>query len=126
MKVILAVILSLALFIATGAYVQHYIDKTAEEIAGETDHLKKLVEAESWDEAAAVLNQITDEWTRVRRKWNALIDHAEVDRIDDALARTRELINLKDIKDCLVEIAVLKQTILHIPENERLALPNIF
>ncbi|HOB19578.1 MAG TPA: DUF4363 family protein [Candidatus Atribacteria bacterium] len=126
MRTILAIVLSLILFIAVGSYVQHYIEKTARNIAEETDRLKQLVEAGSWDEAGAVLNRITEEWTVMRRKWNALIDHSEVDRIDDALARTGELINLKEIKDCLVEIAVLKQTILHIPENERLALSNIF
>lgn len=126
MKAVLATVVSFVLFIAAGAYVQYYIDKTANEIAEEADRLRLLVEAQSWDEAGAVIKQITDEWAKMRRKWNALIDHAEVDRIDTALERTDELIKLKQIQDCLVEIAVLKQTILHIPENERLAVPNIF
>ncbi|HZK34845.1 MAG TPA: DUF4363 family protein [Bacillota bacterium] len=125
MKPILIIIIPLALFIGFGLFAEHYIYSSASEITNQIEELQAQVNNEDWTKASKTIGHISDNWTRTRKRWNIYIDHMEVDRIDTSFTKVEKWIELEEKKDCLVELAALKQTILHIPENEKLMIPNI-
>lgn len=126
MRITLLIAIPLILVIGFGMFTQHMLQKDAVDIANQLGQLEEQILSENWREAAAALGQISKAWQPVRRKWQALIDHNESDRIDEAFSRLKAYIQTEENKECLAEIAVLKQTFLHIPEKERLNLSNIF
>jgi hypothetical protein len=125
-RIILLIAIPLLLIIGIGIFTQGMLQRDANEITGLLDQLEEQVRTKDWEKAAASLDQISKAWQPARDKWQALIDHFETDRIDEAFSRLKAYIHAEEDEECLAEIAVLKQTFLHIPEKERLNFSNIF
>ncbi len=126
MKNILLIIVPLVLTIILGVFIQNILHKDADKMSQELYKLNEAVNNNNWKAASDQMNKINSVWKPIRPKWQALIDHMEVDRIDESFKRIRSLIAAEDYTECLAEIAVLKQTFLHIPEKEKVILSNIF
>lgn len=126
MKNILLIIVPLVLTIILGVFIQNILHKDADKMSQELYKLNEAVNNNNWKAASDQMNKINSVWKPIRPKWQALIDHMEVDRIDESFTRIRSLIASEDYTECLAEIAVLKQTFLHIPEKEKVILSNIF
>jgi uncharacterized protein YoxC len=125
MKTILLIAIPLAVIIGLGIFMQGMLDRNADEISKLLDELEKQVNSENWEQADAKLEKISKDWQPVRKKWQAVIDHFEIDRIDDTFSRLKAFVKAEEDEDCLAEIAVLKQTFQHIPEKERMNFSNI-
>lgn len=125
MKTFLLIAVPLIVIIGTGIFIQGMLDRNADEITSLLEKLEKQVNNGNWEQAATDLEQISKTWQPIRSKWQAVIDHFEADRIDDSFARLKAYVKAKESKDCLAEIAALKQSFQHIPEKERLNLSNI-
>ncbi len=126
MKPFFYILLPLTLFLVLAIWTQGLLQRDAEKMAHTIENITVSVKAEDWDSAASLMREVEVLWTPSRKKWKALVDHLEVDRIEISLTRVNEWILLQKKADCLVELAVLKQMILHIPEKERLIWSNIF
>ena len=127
MKPVLMVILPLVVIIALGVFCQNILlQKDADKISLQLEKLEKNVELKNWGKAESGAKQIDRIWKPTRFAWQILIDHAEVDRIDESLVRAKKSIFLKEQSDSLVEISVLRQMFLHLPEKERPHIENIF
>lgn len=127
MKPVLMVILPLVVIIALGVFCQNILlQKDADKISLQLEKLEKNVELKNWKKAESGAKQIDRIWKPTRFAWQILIDHAEVDRIDESLVRAKKSIFLKEQSDSLVEISVLRQMLLHLPEKERPHIENIF
>ena len=126
MKAILMILIPLTLIIGMGIFYQDILRDDADEISLRLEKLTEDIGGKNWEKAATDLEQFNKAWQPVRFKWQILIDHAEIDRIDESLAQIKKMVSVKEQKDCLIEIAVLQQCFLHIPEKEKLSLSNIF
>lgn len=126
MKIIIFFIVVLILIIGMGVYFQDMLNTESQEMIQDLENLAKLIENNSWEDAERDWEELESRWKNKRRKWHALADHLEIARVDESLTRLGALLNLKENEDCLVEIAVLKQSILYIPDKEKLTLSNIF
>lgn len=80
----------------------------------------------NWDAAEAGLSAIEEEWPKVENIWAVLLDHVEIDNIDEALEKVSEYVKAKNTPLALAELATLKQYIKHIPDKESFNLKNIF
>lgn len=126
MKPLLIIIIPLLVFIALALCLNYYIDSSASKLLVNIDDLKSQIDKGDWTRAKATIKDLDKSWGTTRRRWNMFIDHNEVDRIDDSMTRVGKWIELKEKKDCLVELAALSQALAHIPENEKLLIANIF
>ena len=126
MKPVLMVILPLVVIIALGAFCQNILQNDADKMSLQLEKLETNVEHKNWEKAESHVKQIDRAWKPIRFTWQILIDHAEVDRIDESLVRAKKSIFLKEQSDSLVEISVLRQMLLHLPEKERPHIENIF
>ena len=126
MKIIIFFIVVLIVIIGMGIFFQNMLGRESQEMIKDLEYLAIQIQNDSWEEAEGDWNEIEDRRKHLRRKWHALADHLEIARVDESLARLGALTHLKEFEDCLVEIAVLKQNILYIPDKEKLTLSNIF
>lgn len=125
MKPVIAITVPLILFIGMAVILHGIIENNAYALSKELDRLSDSIRKQDWDKAKIDMESAHNTWESFRKEWMALIDHAEIDRIETSLTKIKEYIEIKNEKDCLVELAALKQSILHIPEKERLNLTNI-
>jgi hypothetical protein len=126
MRIIIFFIIVLILIIGMGIYFQNMLNKESREMIQGLEGLVIQIQNENWEEAEGKLSELEAIWKHKRRKWHAISDHLEIARVDESLTRLGALLRLKENEDCLVEIAVLKQNILYIPDKEKLTLSNIF
>lgn len=90
------------------------------------DSVESSIGSSNWNQADTQLTRMINYWSGVKGYWSALIDHQEIDNIDETLARLQMLIKGKDNASALAEASALKKFIVHIPEREKPSLDNIF
>ena len=126
MKPTLMIIIPLILFIGLSIFSLSMMNKDADKLSNQIDQLDSFVSDKNWEKASTGISNLSKTWKPIRKRWETLIDHIEVDRIDTSLARIKQLAASKEEADCLAEIAALKQSILHIPEKDKISFSTIF
>jgi uncharacterized protein YxeA len=126
MKTIIIIAILLVLVIGIGVFFQSMLVRESRGMNTGLQETADLIREQKWEEAETRLRQISGQWQRKRKKWQAVSNHTEIGYIDESLARLEVFVSLQEDKDCLAEIAVLKQNIIFIPDKEKLTLSNIF
>ncbi|HHX77520.1 MAG TPA: DUF4363 family protein [Firmicutes bacterium] len=120
-------ILVLLLVIFTFAY---YTYNQTLNLAGELQALLKdwatMVEKERWKEAGEQAGVIEKKWEVTSNWWLPLMDHNEIELVEQAIARSAELVGIRSREMALVEIRMAQRLTQYIVESERPALKNIF
>ncbi len=88
--------------------------------------LEEAVKIENWSEAEEILKVLENKWVENKTYWAILINHNEVDNIEQSIERIKQYVRLNDPLEASAETAGLRRYFLHIPENERLTIENIF
>lgn len=110
-----------------GIYIENYLKKSAEVITKIIDEIEKTVIIVEIDSAKEKLNELNEEWERTKDKWSMLIDHEEMDNVEETIQYIEIFIDETDRQaDLLAEINKLRFYIEHIPEKESFLVKNIF
>lgn len=88
--------------------------------------LQQQVERENWKRAAGEADQLKNLWRRADSFWAPIIDHRQVDRVDEALTRVFRLVDLEIRDSLLVEISVARRQLLRLKDSETPKLRNVF
>jgi len=124
---VLTTIAAISVFIiGTSTYANRILKNDAQSLEEKINHVQVSTKNEDWNTAESGLTSILEEWPKVEGKWSILLDHAEIDNIEDALIKVAEYIKAKDSSSALAELASLKNFIGHIPKKEAFSIKNIF
>ncbi len=125
MKVIIYISIVIIAFFAFAAWTQSILTHTAQDIAKHLDIIEEFVSRDDWQMASREMIVVQDKWNKIKKRWQMLIDHQEIDNIESTLVRVQSWVDLQGKDDCLTELATLKLFFLHIPEREALRITNI-
>lgn len=125
-KTIIPVIIVIIAFIGFSIWTQNFLNNTAQAMAEHLNIIEEAVSVEDWDLASNEIDKVKHKWGNIKKRWQMLIDHQEIDNIESALVRVYSWIDLEGRDDCLTELATLKLFVLHIPEREAFRITNIF
>ena len=124
---ILGAIITLTLIIiALSVFSQRFLYNGSQNMKQSIDAVETSIGSGKWDQADKQLTQMINSWSGVKGYWSALIDHQEIDNIDETLSRLQMFIKGKENASALAEAAALRKFIVHIPEKEMPSLANIF
>jgi len=124
---ILGAITALTLIIILlSVFSQRFLYNGSQNMKQSIDAVETSIGSSKWNQADAQLTQMINSWSGVKGYWSALIDHQEIDNIDETLAKLQMFIKGKDNASALAEAAALRLFIIHIPEREKPSLVNIF
>jgi DNA-directed RNA polymerase specialized sigma subunit len=126
MKVWLAAMAGLILFIGLAIFVQHGIQNTSKQFEQELDKVNITLAMRQRQPTITKLEAIEKKWQKTKLLWAMLIIHREIDSIDEAIIRTVKFTQSGQYQEAQVELSILKHYINHIPERERFSLVNIF
>jgi|LSQX01.1.fsa_nt_gb DNA-directed RNA polymerase specialized sigma subunit len=116
----------LALIIGSGIFANRVLSSNAETLEKQINEIEEHTKNEDWDSALQSLHTINKEWPETSKMWTLLLDHVEIDNIDETIKRMSKYIETQNVPLALGEIAVLKQYIKHIPEKEKFSIKNVF
>ncbi len=126
MRVVPYVIVLFMLVTLFGVYNVYYLNKTSVIMDDVLSELDKAVKTENWNGAEKALKTLENNWGKSKIYWSVLINHSEVDNIEQSIERIKQYIRLNDPIETSAETAGLRRYFLHIPENEKLTIENIF
>jgi len=124
-KVVIALILLTSAIIFASLFAQSYLSKTSINYEEGVSEIEKGIRAGTWENVGSILDQTSDKWEKDKKLWAVLIDHAEIDNIDETLSRMREYIYARESSSALAEASALKLYFRHIPAKENLSIENI-
>lgn len=125
-KTITSLVILTASIIISGLYAHKLLRDDSDMLVKAIDEIVQSSRSGDWRGSADKMQQMTDQWQRIRRTWSSLIDHQEIDNIDVTLSRLKILIEIRDITSLMPEAAALRKIVGHIPEKESLTIDNIF
>lgn len=124
-KIIILVALILLIIILSGTLTLYYLNLSANKLEYNVKDACVSVRDNQWDAAAKQLEAFGDTWDKTKFSWAILLDHFEIDNIDNSFTKSKKYIESKDFSSALAELEALRQYILHIPQKEGFSLENI-
>ncbi|HOM03695.1 MAG TPA: DUF4363 family protein [Acetivibrio sp.] len=113
------------IIIGISLYASSVFSRDAQILENRIIEIEESVDKKDWASAEKNLMAVREEWDKTEKMWAVLIEHAEIDNIDTSLTRVSEYIKSRDVSMTMAEIAVLRNSIRNIPENQSFSLKNI-
>lgn len=125
-KILVTIAVIVALILGASLFERRLLNNDAQNLEAKIINVENSTKKEDWEMAETNLSSVLDEWPKVENKWSVLLDHAEIDNIEDALIKVDAYIKAKDASSALAELASLKNFIKHIPKKEAFSIKNVF
>ena len=103
-----------------------FLKNTGNSMLKTLDTIAADIEEEKFAEAEIQTNKLKNDWEKIKVRWDILTEHDDVEELESHLASIEAYIKNKEKTDGQVEVAVLKQRIEHIIQNETLSFATIF
>lgn len=124
-KVLIIVSILLITVILSGILTLYYLDKSAGVLELSILSAAKSVTDKQWNSAEKQLEEFSRNWKRTKYFWAMLVDHFEIDNIEDSYNKTKMYVESEDYSSSLAELETLRHYIRHIPEKEGFTFENI-
>ncbi len=125
-KIALSILALLVIIIGSSLIGANILSNTSDKLSGNIEKVESSTTSEDWNNAVKYLDDIEKDWSKSEGIWSMLIDHIEIDNIENSLTRMKKYIEVKDKSLALGEIANLKQYVKHIPQKETFNFRNVF
>jgi len=118
--------LLVVLLVGTGIAYWAVID-SAEGLLDLLTKLETKVEAEEWQAAKQAAKALENRWEeKVEMLWTPLLDHTQINELENSFTRLMRLVKLESKDDALAELAVSKRLVQNVPNTERVSFKNVF
>ena len=88
--------------------------------------IHRAVEEGDWAAAHRESRQLKKIWARTDASWTPIMDHRQVDHLDESLTRVIKLAELRNREELLIEVAVAMRMAKRIKDTEVPTIRNIF
>lgn len=126
MKSFIAAMLILVLIIVGTAMYIAMLNHSVERLEAHVTQIENDAADENWQSCQAALNDLFEEWNRLKPQLEFFMHHNEMDQIYQILYEVKGYADFRNREELLVKTGVLRILIEHLPENEQLTLKNIF
>jgi len=125
-KTLTTAIVGFIVIIISGVFIQKYLENSSESLLKDVDALKFLISVNKNELTNKVKEPLLEEWEKTKKIWSVLIDHSELDSIEEIIKRIEILLsNTEEETELLAELNRLEFYLEHIPQKERFEIENI-
>lgn len=125
MRVLVGTIIFLLVLTAVGFYSQAQLNAQARLLVRYADNMENFIEANKWKAASQELSKFEKHWADIQDHWDLIIEHHEMDSVDEAIAKLKKYLQTKNLDLALGELSIVKHFLQHIPKKEIFNLQNI-
>ncbi len=122
----IGIIVLLAIILGFSIYMYKLTEDLSQGLYASLEQLKTAVEEEEWEKASLDLQQLDKNWKKADAWWTPLMDHRELDQLDQTITRIDGFVRQRQQEDAFVEINVSRRLVERIQERENLSMRNIF
>lgn len=122
----IGIIVLLVIVTTFSIYMYNLTSEISQDLLSNLNQLKQVVEKEQWDKAMLKLEELKKSWGRADAWWTPLMDHRELDHLDQTIVRIIGFVHQYRQGDSLVEIDVAVRLVERVRARESLNIKNIF
>ncbi|MGI6615454.1 MAG: DUF4363 family protein [Dethiobacteria bacterium] len=126
MKTIWVAVLLLVAVLVGSIALHFYTTSLYDQLQQNLRRLEKAVEEEDWAAARQEAEELQNIWAKTDATWTPIMDHHQVDHLDESLTRVSRLLELHNREDLLLELALAARIAKRIKDSEVPMLRNIF
>ena len=126
MKLIVGIVLMVVVINGFAYFSLQYTSSLSEDIIDTLEIIREKVEKECWETVSDDLDRLEKQWEKADAWWTPLMDHREIDLLEQTLVRAIQNIEVKQKNEALVEIVLAKRMTRKIKEKEQPSIKNIF
>ncbi len=124
-KSIFVAITGLVIIVMFSIFIQTFLKKSSDKLISRVDNIVEAVYNEGND-ILRLQKNFNDDWIKTKSYWSVLINHEEIDNIEEIIKRIEILLGTKKEKEeVLAELNKLSFYVAHIPEKEEFSIKNI-
>lgn len=125
------IIFSIVIVILSGNYlIDRYLGRTSNELVSSLQHLKEhvIIANENNDRSYITqeMEKMEKSWEDISNVWSIIVMHQEIDNIEQALIKSKAIINDGNIEDAIPELETAIFYVEHVNAREKLQLKNVF
>lgn len=124
-KILLFMAAIIALIFGSSVFTNRLLSNHAQSLEEKIIKVEANTREQKWEAAQTELAAIEKEWPKVENTWTILLDHSEIDNIDESLSKVSEYVKAKSSSLALAELATLKRYVNHIPKKEAFSIKNV-
>lgn len=124
-KTIIVITCLVLVIIISGLLSLYYLNVSAGRLEQNIGSASLSVTNNQWTEAADQLEDFEHIWEKTKFGWATMVDHFEIDNIDNSFTQAKKYVESQDYSSALAELETLRHYILHIPKKEGFSLENI-
>lgn len=126
LKVLVFIAVLIIAILGISLYANSLLGRSASKMQDQLLLIESSAAKDDWQEAHKEIVRMQKDWSDTKKTWATLIDHFEIDNIENAMVRLQKYIDTNEKSLTLAEIATLKQYVKHIPSMVSPRLENIF
>ncbi|MCX8074592.1 MAG: DUF4363 family protein [Clostridia bacterium] len=126
MKQLVILLVSLSLIVFAGIWEGKYLDMTSQYVLSDINYSKNAIDNNNFDLAKSHIKDTQTTWNEIKEVWIMVVEHNEIDKIEDALVKYEGYIENKDKTEALVYAKKLEQIFRHISEKQKISIGNVF
>lgn len=126
MKPIVIMLVIVAIIWALNSYTCMFIGNSSEELLSSIEEVKQAVQANNTGDTTGKISRLRNEWESAESRWEVLVDHKEVDRIDTLVTHLEGMAQAGSLETMMPELEELSFFVSHIDDKHKIKLENVF
>ena len=130
MRDVLIIFFIVIVILGGNYFIGKYLDKTSNELVGSLQNLKEhvIIANETKDRTYITqeMEHMEENWENISNIWSIMVMHQEIDNIEQALIKSKAMINDGNIEDAIPELETAIFYVEHVNAREKLKLKNVF
>jgi len=119
------VIIVFILLISFGVFNLRYLDYSAAHLVDKLPYIENSLYEHDQNRINESLTELKSSWKKYELYWHSVIDHKDIEKVEQSFAKLESNINQGKYSDALTELDNLRFHLQHIPQTESICLENI-
>jgi Glu-tRNA(Gln) amidotransferase subunit E-like FAD-binding protein len=125
LKAAIIMLCIVAVVIALNAFTACYINNSSEKLLSYVNEAREAASKGDIEAIHEQVNKLRDEWEVYESRWEMLVDHREIDRIDTLVTHLQAMAAAGALEDLIPELEELAFFITHIDDKHKIRAENI-
>ncbi len=126
MKVTIGVIVLLLIIIGTALGLYFYSGNLYSDLQKSLDIIEKAAQEDNWELAEKEAANLQDMWDKGDVLWSAVMDHSQVDRVDESITMVIATVEHQLKDELLVELRMATRLLSRLQDSESPHFRNVF
>jgi predicted PurR-regulated permease PerM len=126
LKLLAVMVVLLIVIVGFASFLYYQTSSISGDLVDSLSAIKQHLEEDKWEKAQQELNQLNRHWEKADRWWTPVMDHREIDMLDQSIGRVSTWVEVQNKDEALVEVNVAIRMVKRLLDREGFNISNLF